>query len=116
MSLLHSFYCWGHMGVVLISTAFFTLFGVDNWKVMALLWALIPLGNLIACSCGCPLRTLLAEGRKGHVPPAAVQAEAAVLGAAADDGMRRGQRAGGEPMGVHLCGKGPGGFARPWAT
>ena len=42
MSLLHSFYCWGHVGVVLLSTAFFTLFGVDNWKVMALLWALIP--------------------------------------------------------------------------
>lgn len=45
MSLLHSFYCWGHVGVVLLSTAFFTLFGVENWPVMACVWALIPLTN-----------------------------------------------------------------------
>ena len=64
MSLLHSFYCWGHVGVVLLSTAFFTLFGVDNWKVMALLWALIPLGNLIAFL-RVPIAPLLAEGEKG---------------------------------------------------
>lgn len=38
MSLLHSFYCWGHMGVVLLSTAFFALFGIGNWKLLALLW------------------------------------------------------------------------------
>ena len=43
MSLLHSFYCWGHMGVVLISTAFFALFGIQNWKIMMLLWALVQL-------------------------------------------------------------------------
>lgn len=48
MSLLHSFYCWGHVGVVLVSTVFFTLFGVGLWRVLALVWALIPLGNMIA--------------------------------------------------------------------
>lgn len=47
MSLLHSFYCWGHVGVVLISTAFFALFGTENWKVMALLWAIVPAVNLV---------------------------------------------------------------------
>lgn len=47
MSLLHSFYCWGHVGVVLISTAFFALFGTENWKVMALLWAIVPVVNLV---------------------------------------------------------------------
>lgn len=36
MSLLHSFYCWGHVGVVLISTLFFSIFGIENWKILAL--------------------------------------------------------------------------------
>ena len=54
MSLLHSFYCWGHMGVVLLSTAFFALFGIENWKILALLWALVPVGNAIVFA-GAPL-------------------------------------------------------------
>ena len=45
MSLLHSFYCWGQMSVVILSTAFFTLFGISNWRLLALLWSLIPLIN-----------------------------------------------------------------------
>lgn len=45
MSLLHSFYCWGHVGVVVISTAFFRLFGIENWRILALIWFLIPLFN-----------------------------------------------------------------------
>lgn len=47
MSLLHSFYCWGHVAVVVCSTLFFTLFGIENWRICACLWALIPLGNLL---------------------------------------------------------------------
>lgn len=43
MSLLHSFYCWGHVGVVLASTAFFALFGIENWRVLAFIWALVPI-------------------------------------------------------------------------
>ena len=39
MSLLHSFYCWGHVGVVLLSTLFFQLFGIENWKLLTLIWA-----------------------------------------------------------------------------
>lgn len=46
MSLLHSFYCWGHVGVVLFSTAFFAYFGIDNWKVMAVMWAIVPIFNI----------------------------------------------------------------------
>ena len=42
MSLLHSFYCWGHVGVVLISTIFFRVFGIENWKILACIWALCP--------------------------------------------------------------------------
>ncbi len=45
MSLLHSFYCWGHVGVVLLTTAFFSVFGVENWRVMAFVWALVPAAN-----------------------------------------------------------------------
>jgi fucose permease len=45
MSLLHSFYCWGHVGVVLLSTIFFAVAGIANWRWLALLWALVPLAN-----------------------------------------------------------------------
>lgn len=48
MSMLHSFYCWGHVGVVLISTVFFSAFGITNWKILAVLW-----GNRTACECRC---------------------------------------------------------------
>ncbi|MBQ6419712.1 MAG: MFS transporter [Clostridia bacterium] len=47
ISLLHSFYCWGHMGVVLLSTVFFALFGIGNWKIMSMLWALVPAANAV---------------------------------------------------------------------
>lgn len=46
MSLLHSFYCWGQVGVVLISSIFFRAFGIGNWRIMALIWLLIPLFNI----------------------------------------------------------------------
>lgn len=47
MSLLHSFYCWGHVGVVLLSTLFFQVFGIANWKILACLWAVLPLINAV---------------------------------------------------------------------
>lgn len=47
MSLLHSFYCWGCTGVVLISTVFFALVGINHWKILTLLWTILPIGNLI---------------------------------------------------------------------
>lgn len=45
MSLLHSFYCWGHVGVVLLSTLFFRLFGIENWRILAIVWAVVPICN-----------------------------------------------------------------------
>lgn len=45
MSFLHSFYCWGVMLVVLLSTAYFAAFGTANWRVLALLWAVLPAVN-----------------------------------------------------------------------
>ena len=47
MSLLHSFYCWGHLGVVLISSGFFALFGTGRWQLLAVAWAAVPVFNLI---------------------------------------------------------------------
>ncbi len=47
MSLLHSFYCWGHVAVVLGSTLFFALCGIRNWKILACVWAIIPLLNAV---------------------------------------------------------------------
>lgn len=45
MSLLHSFYCWGCVGVILISTIFFSIFGIDSWKVLCIIWAIVPTLN-----------------------------------------------------------------------
>lgn len=64
MSLLHSFYCWGHVGVVLISTSFFTLFGIAHWRIMACLWSIVPFVNLILFS-RVPIAPLIKEGEKG---------------------------------------------------
>lgn len=62
MSLLHSFYCWGAVGVVLGSTLFFTLFGVQNWKILTLIWAIIPLVNAFNFI-SCPIDRLVEEGK-----------------------------------------------------
>ena len=47
MSLLHSFYCWGHVALVLVTTAFLAIFGEGSWPVLACLWALVPLANIV---------------------------------------------------------------------
>lgn len=64
MSLLHSFYCWGHVGVVLLSTLFFWFFGIANWKILALLWGIIPVCNGILF-CKVPIAPLIEEGETG---------------------------------------------------
>lgn len=64
MSLLHSFYCWGHVGVVLLSTFFFQVFGIGNWKIMAIIWALVPVANFFLFASS-PVPSLLeAEGEQ----------------------------------------------------
>ncbi len=64
MSMLHSFYCWGHVGVVLISTIFFAVFGIHNWKILAVIWALVPLCNSLVFT-KVPIAPLIEEGEKG---------------------------------------------------
>ena len=64
MSLLHSFYCWGQVGVVLLSTLFFYFFDVSNWPILSFIWALVPLCNLFFFM-NVPVPSLLAEDEKG---------------------------------------------------
>lgn len=61
MSLLHSFYCWGAVGVILGSTLFFTVFGTENWRILALIWALVPLVNIFQFIT-CPIERLVEDG------------------------------------------------------
>lgn len=61
MSLLHSFYCWGAVGVVLGSTLFFAVFGIENWKILTLIWAAIPFVNIFNFIT-CPIERLVDEG------------------------------------------------------
>lgn len=60
MSLLHSFYCWGAVGVILGSTLFFSVFGLDNWRILACLWALIPLYNIVNFAT-CPIVPIVTD-------------------------------------------------------
>ncbi len=62
MSLLHSFYCWGSLGVILLSTLFFALVGIEHWKWLACLWALLPLLNIFNFAV-CPIEHLTEEGK-----------------------------------------------------
>lgn len=64
MSLLHSFYCWGHVGVVLISTIFFAVFGISNWKILSLFWAVIPVINTLVFL-KVPIAHLIEDGENG---------------------------------------------------
>lgn len=62
MSLLHSFYCWGQVGVVLLSTLFFAVFGVENWPVMGCIWLIVPAFGAVAFT-RVPIPTLVPEGK-----------------------------------------------------
>lgn len=61
MSLLHSFYCWGSMGVILGSTLFFVLFGIENWKILAIIWSFVPFYNIYNFAT-CPIEKLVEDG------------------------------------------------------
>ena len=64
MSMLHSFYCWGHVAVILVSTIFFRLYGIYNWKIMAIIWALVPLMNTVSFAY-VPIASVMEEGERG---------------------------------------------------
>lgn len=62
MSLLHSSYCWGAMCVILCSTLFFAIFGIENWKILTVIWALVPLYNTLNFI-NCPIERLVEDGK-----------------------------------------------------
>ena len=64
MSMLHSFYCWGSVGVVLVSTIFFKVFGIDKWPIMAIIWAVLPIVNTILFA-RVPIPNIVPEGESG---------------------------------------------------
>ena len=64
MSILHSFYCWGSAGVIVISTLFLKIFGASSWKILAAIWALLPLANCFVFT-KVPLAPLVAEDGTG---------------------------------------------------
>ncbi len=64
MSLLHSFYCWGHVGVVLLSTLFFNTVGIESWKLLAVFWSIFPIFNLFIFI-KTPIASLTPEGERG---------------------------------------------------
>ena len=67
MSMLHSFYCWGQMGVVLLSTVFFAVFGIEHWRVAALIWAVVPALNMLVFT-QVPIQTLAEESGVEDIP------------------------------------------------
>ena len=62
MSLLHSFYCWGAVGVILGSTLFFAVFGTENWRILTLIWALVPSANIFLFLT-CPIERLVEDDK-----------------------------------------------------
>ncbi|MBQ2719476.1 MAG: MFS transporter [Clostridia bacterium] len=62
MSLLHSFFCWGSVGVILGSTVFFAIFGIENWRILSLLLAAVPLINTVNFLT-CPIERLVEDGK-----------------------------------------------------
>ena len=67
MSLLHSFYCWGGVGTILVSTAFFAIFGIDSWKWLAVLLAMVPAINIYNFAT-CPIEYLVEDGEGMSIP------------------------------------------------
>ena len=60
MSLLHSFYCWGSVGVIIVSTVFFSIAGMENWRILSLIWAIVPIINAVMFS-QAPIASLTGE-------------------------------------------------------
>ena len=61
MSILHSFYCWGVVAVIALSTLYMWLFGRDSWQSLCFIWALLPLGNAVLFS-RVPINSLTEKG------------------------------------------------------
>lgn len=103
MSLLHSFYCWGTVGVVVLSTAFFAVFSIDHWKWLACIWALVPLYNVYNFMT-CPIETWLKT--KMQWESGDFLRSRCALDSDHSDDMCRGSRTFDGAVGICICGAG----------
>ena len=102
MSLLHSFYCWGQMGVVLISTLFFTAFSIQNWRALAVVWAILPIVNafvFIKAPIALLTKTVNVEWQFVNLQ------KISCFGYFFDDDLCRRKRAGSQSVGFRFCRK-----------
>ena len=63
MSLLHSFYSWGHFFIVILATLYFITIGIENWRILAIIFSLVPFINGILFAI-CPIESLQKEGEE----------------------------------------------------
>ena len=97
LCLLHSFYCWGSVAAVGISTLFFALFSTDNWKIMSLIWAILPIVNAVMFA-----RVAYSARRRrgrGEALDKGYAQNKGVLDIHGAHTLRRLERAGGQPVG-----------------
>ena len=66
MSMLHSFYCFGHMGVVLLSTLAFRILGMERWYFVPIIWAVVPFLNCFFLTM-VPIQTVVSK--EETIPP-----------------------------------------------
>lgn len=67
MSLLHSVYSWGSAGVIILSSIFFAVFGIENWRILILIYSAIPLFDLVLFTM-VPIYTLQSYNGKSSGP------------------------------------------------
>ncbi len=63
MSLLHSFYCWGCVAFISVSTLLLRVLGTDNWYFLPLIWMILPLINIVVFA-KVPILRLVEEGHQ----------------------------------------------------
>lgn len=63
MSLLHSFYCWGCVGFIAISTLLLKILGAEKWFLLPLIWTVLPLINVFVFM-KVPILRLVEEGQE----------------------------------------------------
>ena len=69
MNMLHSFFCWGQVAVVLTATAAIKLFGSNIWYIIPISWAIVPIISIFMFSVVPIPEIARAERRSGEKLP-----------------------------------------------
>lgn len=97
MSLLHSFYCWGQLATVIISTLFLWFFGINNWPTLSCIWAIVPVIGIVMFATA-PMPDIVPEGITAMTAKGPVR-QADVLSVLHNDALLRSGRTRHEPVG-----------------